>query len=204
MTYSSTDLPPHARRARTRRARPARRRRRLLISRRRAIGRIRVPYAADALNAVMQEGDIYKIGQRHYLVAPICAELLETLIVAAGAGEDDEPDNDDLGVDDDGEPSLGQTGADLESDGLDDEALNGRGEAALGWVNEGNQLNLGVPQADEAEPSLGWANEVPQFRLAAGYSWGDAGESDGDCDAEPDNDDLGIDDLPHDEIGVVE
>jgi len=34
--------------------------------------------------------------------------LLETLIVAAGTTEDDEEDNEDLGADDVGEPSLGQ------------------------------------------------------------------------------------------------
>jgi len=144
-------------------------------------------YLRRQRNGVMQEADIYKVRRHHYLVAPISAELLKTLIVAAGATEDEEEDNEDLGAEDVGEPSLGQTDDDRESDGLGDDSWYGRGEAALGWANEGSQLSLGVPQADEAEPALGWANEGPQFRPATGYSGGETGESDGDYDAEDDD-----------------
>lgn len=127
MTIDTT-LPPSpnrlARRARSRKA-PARwgRRRRLLIPRRR-VARVSIPLADLALHELMQDGDIYKIGRTHYLVAPISAALFDALIAAAGATEDEEDggdaeqgDDDDLGADDFGEPSLGGGDDDLENDG---------------------------------------------------------------------------------------
>jgi hypothetical protein len=54
----------------------------------------------------MEQGDIFKIGQLLYLVAPVPSALLETLIVAAAATEDDE-DNGDL------EPSVGRDDCEL-------------------------------------------------------------------------------------------
>ncbi|HZT90265.1 MAG TPA: hypothetical protein VFA12_20160 [Stellaceae bacterium] len=80
--------------------------------------------AEAALHLLMEEADIFAVGRSRYLVAWIDADVLETLIVAAGATEDreengdDEPDSDrEPDVDD--EPSVGAD--DLESDGLDDE-----------------------------------------------------------------------------------
>jgi hypothetical protein len=156
----------------------------------------------------MQEGDIFKIGRRHYFVAPLSAELVDVLIQAAGATEDDEEDNQDLGADDIGEPSLGEGDEDLENDGLDDMVLGNTkfhasgGETALGWTNEGSQQSLGVPQNDEAESSLGWNNNGMHLQLRAGYQHGMIRESDGNCDDEPDDEDTGIDDVPHDENRV--
>jgi hypothetical protein len=66
-----------------------------------------------ALFHIMRDGDVFRIGRRHYLVAPIDAEQLEALIAAAGSCEDMEPET-DRGIDDephdegeqDMEPSL--------------------------------------------------------------------------------------------------
>jgi hypothetical protein len=139
-----------------------------------------VPYADGALNALMQEADIFKVGRRRYLVAPLTPELVDTLIMAAGATEDDEED--DPGGET-GHEGFGRTVDDEEDDpgggNVEDE-----GEAALGWANEGSQEHLGVPQADEAEPSLGWADTGTQLRLAAGYDIGTTYESDGLEDGE--------------------
>jgi hypothetical protein len=215
MTIADTTTPTRSRRPTRSRKAPARWRRhqRLLIPR----GRLRpVPLADVALHELMQSGDIYKIGRSHYLVAPIDAELLETLIVAAGATEDDEPSlagghpgrdalpDGELGADDEGEPSLGQSGADLEADGIEDGDFSGRGEGTLGWTNEGSQLSLGVPQEDEAEPELGWNNGGMHLQLVAGYEGGSIRESDGDCDREEDDPPGGnVDDEPHDPEGSL-
>lgn len=210
MSADTTYSTPSSRSARPVRSRrtPARwrhRRRLVFINRRLSIAPLSDPSgaAAAALNVLMQEGDLYRVGNRHFFVAPVRADMLEFLILAAAATEDFEEDDPGGGaVDDAGEPSLGQSGADLESDGLEDEVADcawgsGGGEAALGWANEGSQESLGVPMADEAEPELGWGVS-PQFRLADGYSVGDIRESDNDCDAEDDDPDHGIDDVPHD------
>ena len=90
MTIADTTTPTRSRRpARSRKAPTGwRHRRRLQIPR----GRLRsVPLADIALHELMVEGDIYTIGRRRYLVAPVDAGLLETLIIAAGSTEDDEP-----------------------------------------------------------------------------------------------------------------
>ena len=96
MTIVDT-TPPSRRRRSSRRRKPAqpRRRQRLLITRRRSSSPLRVPYADGALNFLMQEADIFKVGRRRYLVAPLSAELVDVLIQAAGAGEDAEADGDD-------------------------------------------------------------------------------------------------------------
>jgi hypothetical protein len=140
----------------------------------------------------MHAGDFYKVRRTHYLVAPVPPDLLDAHFAAAGADEDDE-DNGDF------EPSLGQTGEDLEGDGLEDEIAGQvcSQEAALGWANEGTQLFLGPTSADEDEHDLGWANTGPQLRLNGGY------ESDRNCDDEPDDEDTGIEDVPHDDEGAV-
>jgi hypothetical protein len=114
-----------------------------------------VPQADYALNALMEHGDIYQVGRRHFLVAPLNAELVETLIIAAGATEDDEDnddaeagDNDDLGIDDmpmdepqqDMEPSLCGINAG------DQPGINS-------GDREGDPCDLGEPDHDN-EPSL--------------------------------------------------
>ena len=95
MTIDTTLPPAPPRPARPTRSRkaPARwgRRRRLAIPRRRATGRFKLPDASTALNTLMLEGDVYKIGRTHYLVVPLRADMLDMLILAAGATEDDEP-----------------------------------------------------------------------------------------------------------------
>jgi hypothetical protein len=194
MTITDTTTPTRSRRPAQSRKAPARwgRRRRLLIPR----GRIRhVPLADIALHELMRDGDVYKIGRGHYLVAPISRDVLETLIIAAGSTEDDEPSlvgggqtecdalvDGELGADDAGEPSLGGGDEDLEGDGLYDDAFGG--DMSLGWANEGSQEHLSG-RADEDEPSLGWTDIGTQLFLAAGYSGGMIRESDGDCDDEP-------------------
>jgi hypothetical protein len=158
-----------------------------------------VPHADSVLNFLMQEADIFKVGRRRYLVAPLNAELVDLLIVAAGATEDAEEDNPDLGADDVGEPSLGQSGDDLEADGVEDgDHYLGRGEPALGWANDGSQAHLSYGfGGDESEPELGWSNTGSQ-KMRARDDLAFA-ESDGNCDDEPDDDDMGIDDFPMDE-----
>ena len=197
MTIVDT-TPPSRRRRSSRRRKPAqpRRRQRLLITRRRSSSPLRVPYADGALNFLMQEADIFKVGRRRYLVAPLSAELVDVLIQAAGAGEDAE-DYDPAEESGDMEASLGwhtphalsdqrglsASGDDLENDGIDDEVLCGAGggDTALGWANEGSQLHLGLGDAHEREEHLGWSNTGPQLRLVA------AGEGDGNCDVEDDD-----------------
>jgi hypothetical protein len=76
------------------------------------------PVSADlALHALMQDGEIFEVGHGRYLVAPVNDELIEILIVALAATEDDEH-NGDI------EPSIG-TELDLESDGDCDAEPNG-------------------------------------------------------------------------------
>jgi hypothetical protein len=65
-------------------------------------------------------------------------------------------------------------------------SINNGGEMALGWANEGTQGHLSG-SADESEPSLGWNNNGMHLQLAAGFSGGDMGESDGDCGTEDDD-----------------
>jgi hypothetical protein len=194
MTIADTTTPTRSRRpARSRKA-PTRwrHRRRLIIPR----GRLRsVPLADIALHELMTEGDVYKIGRTHYLVAPLHAGLLETLIIAAGSTENDEKDE-DLGADDEGEPSLGRTGADLEGDGLDDLY---QGEMAL--ISDTLDQSRLTGEADEAESSLGWANTGPQLNLARGYRWGMIRESDGNCDDEPDREGDPLDEGECDGLG---
>jgi hypothetical protein len=179
MTIDTT-LPSPPRPARPRRSRrtPARwRNRRRLLLPRRKVNRAPLPLADAALHVLMNDADIYKIGRRHYLVAEVSNELMDTLMAAAGATEDDEP-NGDL------EPSIPSHSVytdDLEGDELEDS--NGVGgvagrESALGWANEGNQARL-TGADHEDEPSLGWVNTGPQKRLAAGYSGGITREADG-------------------------
>jgi hypothetical protein len=61
----------------------------------------------------MRDGDTFDVKGRRYLVAPVDDDLLERLILAAGAVEDDEDSDDDRdtgddepGVDDEGEISI--------------------------------------------------------------------------------------------------
>jgi hypothetical protein len=175
-----TDTPDHVptRRGKPRARRPSDPRRRridLRRHRRRVTGRV---ITADvALFELMRDGDVYQVGGQRYLVAPISADLLERLMIAANTTEDHEPNGDD-------EPSVGHD-EDRESDGIDDERFGG--DAALGWANEGSQEHLHAAIGGEGEPDLGWANTGSQLDLAAGYERGSIRESDGDCDAEDDD-----------------
>jgi hypothetical protein len=133
MTIADTTTPTRSRRpARSRKA-PTRwrHRRRLIIPR----GRLRsVPLADIALHQLMIEGDIYKVGRTHYLVAPLAAGLLETLIVAAGSTEDDEPS---VGGGQHGTNVADIEGdeLELEGDGLEEED---RGGILRSWESDGN------------------------------------------------------------------
>lgn len=119
MTITDSTTPARSQRPQRRRRKlvQPRRRQRLLITRRRASSRLRVPHAAEALNYLMAKADIFKVGRRHYLVAPCDAELINILIVAAGAEEDAEPDHDR-------EPSLAGINADW-SQGVNDDDCEG-------------------------------------------------------------------------------
>jgi hypothetical protein len=169
---------------------------------------------SEALATLMRDGEFYDVHGASYLVARVDDDLIDSLIVATGANEDDEASlsggqppfsgsvvDGELGADDEGEPSLGQPGEDRESDGLDDEVGHpcGGGDVALGWANEGSQAHLSYGfGGDEAEPELGWANTGPQIiprSTDQPYA-----EGDGDCDAEEDDPPGGaIDDEPHDD-----
>jgi hypothetical protein len=188
MTVTDTTTPTRIRRpARSRKAPPRwGHRRRLQIPR----GRLRsVPLADVALHLLMDTGDIYKVGRTHYLVASLNAELLETLIIAAGSTEDQEDDDSDHGADDVGEPSLGQSGEDLEGDGLIGSC--GSGEMAL--ISDNIDQSHLSGQDDEAEPSLGWA-DGSQLNLSAGYSGGTIREGGVDEDgSNPPLDELDVD-----------
>jgi hypothetical protein len=162
---TTTTQPPARIKHRTRRAAPrhARQRQRLVNIRHLRARRGPAITADFALHILMQDGDVYRVGRRRYLVAPLSAELLDRLIMATGAHEDLEDtvdaergDDDDMGADDYGEPSLGQTGMDdleLEEDGR---------EPSLGWANEGPQPEqlgevAGYPDGEmdhDNEPSL--------------------------------------------------
>jgi hypothetical protein len=163
MTITDTTTPTRSRRpARSRKA-PARwrHRRRLIIPR----GRLRsVPLADIALHQLMIEGDIYKVGRTHYLVAPIGADLLETLIVAAGSTEDDEPSV--------GGGQHGTNVADIEGDELE---LEGDGDCDKEEDDDPGG-NIDDEPHDEPwqdmEPSLGWADIGSQLNLSAGYVGG--------------------------------
>jgi hypothetical protein len=229
MSTTDTTTTTRSRRpSRRRRAAPARQRHRILFPRRR--GALRAPPPVDsstALHWIMQEGDIYKVGRQHYLVAPLPGDLLETLIAAAAATEDDE-ENGDLEASI--EPSIGHAGQDLEfapgeDDGevslgwantgpqlhlttgydggrdLESDGLDDRpfgGDMSLGWANEGSQALL-TGRADEDEPSLGWG-DGPQLSLAKGYNGAGENESDENCDDEPDHESGGdINSQPQDE-----
>jgi len=133
-----------------------------------------VPLADAALHLLMQEADIYKIGRNHYLVALVWPELLDTLIVAAAATEDDEENFEGDGL----ELAIGDTLISGESDGdCDDEEDN----EDLGIDDEPHD----EPWQD-MEPSLGWS-DGPQFRLDAGYINGAIREGDDNSDDEPDH-----------------
>ncbi len=137
MTIADTTTPTRSRRPqRTRRraVQPRPRHRLLFFPRHRATSRLRVPQADSALNFLMQEADIFRIGRRDYLVAPLCYELVEILIIAAGATEDDEENGD---LEPSIEPSTGYAGEDLELAPGDDD-----GEPSLGWADTGPQLRL--------------------------------------------------------------
>jgi hypothetical protein len=156
MTIDTTIPPAPTRPARPTRSRkaPARwgRRRRLTIPRRRATGRFQLPDASMALNTLMLEGDIYKIGREHYLVVPLRDDMLEMLIVAAAGTEDDEA-NGDM------EPSLG-TEDDLEL-GIDDEPHDEPYqdmEPSLAGIHAGMQEGISMSDKegpdDDAEPDF--------------------------------------------------
>jgi hypothetical protein len=55
----------------------------------------------------MENGEIFKVGRRYYLVAPVCEKVLERLIIAAGRTEDNEENGDLEPNTGDDEPSLG-------------------------------------------------------------------------------------------------
>jgi hypothetical protein len=129
--------------------------------------------------------------------------LLETMIIAASATEDDEeslaggmsfpgnlPDG-ELGADDVGEPSLG-------GDDDDREAM----VLMIGLIMAAATCRLAgrTKEPSEEESSLGWVDTGPQTCLAAGYSGGDTSESDENCDDEPDHESGGdINSQPQDE-----
>src|ERR1051325_8766298 len=133
-----------------------------------------------ALHALMSDGDLFKIGRHHYLVAPVPAQLLDILIEAMGRTEDAE-DNGDT------EPSIGSypaTGLHLAVDDLEGDEGDGT-EGSLGWANEGSQERLHTnPSGEEDEPELGWSNTGGQLNLSEGYTQGDLREGDDNCDDE--------------------
>jgi hypothetical protein len=176
----TTVLPPRraGKRRTPRPSDPRRRRVDLRRRRRRVTGRT---ISADlVLHQLVRDGDVYEVGRRRYLVAPLDQAMLDALIIAAGITEDDEP-NGDL------EPSLGAQD-ELESDGLEDERYGG--DVALGWQNEGSQEHLTYALGgDETEPELGWTDTGSQLRLAVDDGWGRMNmEGDGDCDQEDNGD----------------
>jgi hypothetical protein len=67
----------------------------------------RTDHADLALFSLISLGDVFEVDGRRWLVAPLNDQLIDRLIIASGATEDDEPDNEDSGADDFGEPSLG-------------------------------------------------------------------------------------------------
>lgn len=145
MTDTTTTEPRRARR-------PARSRRPINLRRRRRNHAQRPPLAAaEALTRLAVNGDVYKIGRQHYLVAPIDPDMLDTVIATLGAVENDEPET-DLGADDHGEPSLLTTDGDLELDTSDY-------EPSLGYVPMGGAWHQPVEDAEgpdtDAEPSYG-------------------------------------------------
>jgi hypothetical protein len=90
------------------------RRRRVDLRRRRRRVTGRTISADMALFELMRDADVYQVGRQRYLVAPISADLLERLMIASAATEDDEPNGDE-------EPSIGRpVDEEGESDGLDD------------------------------------------------------------------------------------
>src|SRR3954471_24856626 len=70
------------------------RRRRIDLRRRRRRVTGRVITADVALFELMRDGDVYQVGGQRYLVAPISADLLGRLTIAAGSTEDHEPNGD--------------------------------------------------------------------------------------------------------------
>jgi hypothetical protein len=171
-----TEFPSRSTRRPGRRRRPAP----LLLRRQRHRRSRRPVVTADlALHALMRDGDLFKVGRSHYLVAPVSAELLSTLIEAQGVSEDAE-DNGDL------EASVeSPAGDDRESDGLDDANMGQGAECTLGWAEEGSQMTLGC-SAYEDEPELGWRNTGSQLPLRDRVTpwWVGFLEGDGDCDRE--------------------
>jgi hypothetical protein len=168
------------RRSPARRPRPAPRRRRIDPARQSGRAKLRYPLVtADlALHNLMEDADLYRVGRSIYLVAPVDARIVDTLIAAMGSTEDDEDGDpgggnaDDAGFGEldncDDEPSTGSWD-DLEHDG--------------GWQNEGSQLSLHCSPYGgcDAEPDLGWSNTGSQLKLVT------ADEGDGDCDREDDD-----------------
>src|ERR1043165_383691 len=114
---TDTTMPTEPRRprgpARSRRPIPQRRRRHIRVERISVRPSEAVCTADDALSAVMESGEIFKVGRRYYLVAPVCEKVLERLIIAAGRTEDNEengdrePNTGDDEPDEDNEPTLG-------------------------------------------------------------------------------------------------
>src|SRR6478609_3986990 len=99
--------------ARSRRPIPQRRRRHIRVERISIQPSEVVCTADDALSALMESGEIFKVGRRYYMVAPVCEKVLERLIIAAGRTEDDEangdlePNTGEDEPDEDNEPTLG-------------------------------------------------------------------------------------------------
>lgn len=135
----------------------------------------RVETTADlALHVLMREADLFNVGGKMFLVAPVSAAIVDRVVEAMGASEDAEPDVDD-------EPSIASY---IFGEGLSD--LEGEN-----WPEEISQAHLSGSDK-ESDEQLGWANQGSQLLLHAGL------EGDGDCDAE--DDDPGGDDLDHGEF----
>ena len=123
------------------------------------------PLPADlALHALIRDGQLVEDRGRSYLVARLDPALVETLILASAASEDDEDSDEDQNTGDE--------------------------EPALGWSAEGSQTALAsglVVAGDEAEPDIGWPDTGSQapLRLAAGYREGDFREFAIDDEGEP-------------------
>jgi hypothetical protein len=123
------------------------------MPRRRATGRFKLPDAGAALNTLMLEGDVYKIGRQHYLVVPLRADMLDMLILAAAATEDDEEGDHD-GGDINSEPHDEET--DLGIDDLPHDEPWQDLEPSLAGIHAGMQegISMGDREGpdDDAEP----------------------------------------------------
>lgn len=176
MTDTTTTEPRRSRR-------PARSRRPLNLRRRRRNRAVRPPLAAsEALARLAVRGDVFRVGRTPYFVAPIDVDLLDTVIAALGATEDDE----------DADPG-GTGGAGYRAFATDDDEPSLGG----GYCPTPDLTDLELDDGERGEDTLGWQNEGSQARLQHNLP-GDNYEGDGECDDEDGDPDHGIDDVKHD------